>query len=236
MKITLFIWRVRTRFIPIAFLRMALDHLYLRRVKGLTFYKLLGTGKGETFTPRDADLWQWGLLVVGDIEALSQVKASALIRRWNSNSTESAVIDLQTLASHGQWSKQEPFENIAGDIPTVKLQSAGSVAAITRARITWRKNLIFWRAVPPVIETLSASDGLIAAIGIGEAPLGLQGTFSIWRDSESLRNFAYKSQAHRTVIEKTREIGWYSEELFARFAVISATGSLNGIALSGTAD
>ena len=81
MKITLFIWRIRTRFIPVAFLRMSLDRIYLRSVPGLTFYKLLGTGKGETFTPRDADLWQWGLLVVGDEFAIDKVKNSKIVQR-----------------------------------------------------------------------------------------------------------------------------------------------------------
>jgi hypothetical protein len=31
------------------------------------------------------------------------------------------------------------------------------------------------------------------------------------------------------VIKKTRNEDWYSEELFARFKIISGTGTLNGI-------
>jgi hypothetical protein len=34
------------------------------------------------------------------------------------------------------------------------------------------------------------------------------------------------------VINKTHELEWYSEELFARFAVIAVEGSLNGVALA----
>lgn len=234
MKITLFIWRVRGRSIPFAIVRMALDRLYLRKVQGLTFVKLLGTGKGETFTPSDADLFQWGLLVVGNEAAISRVKNSPLANRWAIRSSESAIIDLRTLSTHGQWARRAPFETDAEIRPNKEY--TGPVAAITRARIKWQKNLIFWRSVPPVISALDDAPGLIAAIGIGEAPIGLQGTFSLWKDSQALKNFAYKSSAHKDVITATREIGWYSEELFARFAVEGAIGTVNGIDIGHKAD
>ena len=235
MKITLFIWRIHTSAIPFAILRMALDRIYLRAVHGLTLYKLLGTGKGQSFTPRDADLWQWGLLIVGDEQAVAQIKSSRLIQRWNSRAKECAALNLQTLSSHGAWAKQEPFVKSEAK-PSLETHSPLAIAAITRARIKWSKNITFWRAVPPVIDALERAPGLITAIGIGEAPIGLQGTFSLWSDGKSLRDFAYKSDEHNRAIAATKEVGWYSEELFARFAVESASGSLNGIALGNTAD
>ena len=235
MKVTLFVWRVHTRAIPFAIMRMAIDRFYLRNVKELSFYKLLGTGKGETFTPRDADLWQWGLLVVGSEVAITEIKESNLVRRWHKRATESATFDLAPLSSHGLWAKKSPFA-VQESESAQPSKHSGPVAAITRARIKWSQNLRFWRAVPPVIEELDRAPGLIAAIGIGEAPIGLQGTFSLWRDGQSLRNFAYKTSAHNDAITATKEIGWYSEELFARFAVTSATGSVNGIDVSHTAD
>jgi hypothetical protein len=73
---------------------------------------------------------------------------------------------------------------------------------------------------------LHQSPGLLNAIGIGEAPIGLQGTFSIWQDAASLRDFAYKGQAHSEAIRATSANQWYSEELFARFAVIEERGLL----------
>lgn len=84
----------------------------------------------------------------------------------------------------------------------------------------------FWRSVPPVTVSLKSATGLISAIGIGEAPLGLQGTFSIWESSAAVRAFAYQGEAHKAAIAATARERWYSEELFARFAVISESGSL----------
>jgi hypothetical protein len=70
-------------------------------------------------------------------------------------------------------------------------------------------------------------------LGIGEAPIGLQGTFSVWRSNADITDFAYRRAAHADVIRKTRERHWYAEELFARFAVIASEGTYLG---SGATD
>ena len=78
--------------------------------------------------------------------------------------------------------------------------------------------------MPPVTESLHSSAGLIATIGIGEAPIGLQGTFSHWKTGADLRNFAYKGAAHQGAIAATERHQWYAEELFSRFAVRDIRG------------
>ena len=100
------------------------------------------------------------------------------------------------------------------------------LAALTRARIKTRLSRKFWSSVPPVTQSRHAQPGLIGAIGIGEAPVGLQGTFSVWRSSTAVRDFAYRSAPHLEAIPRTDETNWYAEELFARFAIISSTGEL----------
>ena len=120
------------------------------------------------------------------------------------------------------WSRKTPF---SADNELAKSWN-GQVAAITRARIKWRKNLLFWRSVPPVTSSLKSSAGLLSAIGIGEAPIGLQGTFSIWESPQAIREFAYKGAAHKAAIEATHRERWYAEELFARFALTEQNGSL----------
>ena len=81
-----------------------------------------------------------------------------------------------------------------------------------------------WHAVPPVTVSLKSSPGLLSAIGIGEAPIGLQGTFSRWESGAALRTFAYQGQAHIAAIQATKDLDWYAEELFARFAIIEEHG------------
>lgn len=216
---TLDIWRIKKWAVPIAFFFMA----WHRRVKRQArFAKLLGTGAGRTFTPRDADLFQWAILTVWNSEEESdQWSDSSIVRAWNRISREHASITMRAISSHGTWSGRTPFE-------ISSTEHSGPVAAITRARIKNRLSRTFWRSVPPVTNDLHSSEGLISAIGIGEAPIGLQGTFSLWSDSRSLRAFAYQGLAHQQVIARTSELQWYAEELFARFAVISMRGRLQG--------
>jgi hypothetical protein len=75
-----------------------------------------------------------------------------------------------------------------------------------------------------VAAATSDADGLLAAFGIGEAPIGWQGTVSLWRSRRDLVEFAYRQPDHRRVIERTPEVGWYAEELYARFAVDRVDG------------
>jgi len=216
---TIYFWRIRAIFIPLAIIFMAINKIQLKRLSGVTFIKLLGTGKGESFTPRDADPFRWGMLITVSENQIDMLDKSFVVKSWQRICISEYRVLLKPISSHGFWSGKQPF---AVD----KFEWAGKIAAVTRARIVWRKNLIFWRAVPPVTESLHQSPGLLNAIGIGEAPIGLQGTFSIWQDAASLRDFAYKGQAHSEAIRATSANQWYSEELFARFAVIQERGLL----------
>jgi len=217
----IYFWKIRKTNLPWAILHMGLDRLRLRRNKKIGFWKLLGTGKGETFTPRDANSQRWGLLVTIPESELSSFDNSNIIKLWDSKSESRYRVLLQNISAQGKWSGKTPFNS--------ELSSShwnGKVVAITRARIKWFKNPIFWRSVPPVTVSLKAATGLVSAIGIGEAPFGLQGTFSIWESSAAVRAFAYQGEAHKAAIAATAHEKWYAEELFARFAVISESGSL----------
>ena len=220
MVTALYFFNTPTRSLPLAIWSMAVDRGRLRRFNGVSFAKLLGAGKGETFTPRDADINRWGFLVVIEEDRLAALDQSKILKKWRRFSDSEYRILLDPISSHGRWSKREPFEvreNTATD---------GKIAAITRARIKASHTSRFFASVPPVTSSLHGSDGLLAAIGIGEAPIGLQGTFSLWKSAAALRTFAYKGQAHTTAIADTEKYRWYAEELFARFSVREERGSM----------
>jgi len=225
--VTLHLWRVPPRAVPRAISRMGLDRARVRRTRGLRFAKLLGTGDGRTFTVRDADPLRWGLLATwadaDDAHRFS--RESAIVRAWRDLATEAFRIDLRPTASRGSWSGRQPFGDPAPS------RDDGPVAAVTRARLRPSRAATFWRAVPPVSQDLHTHAGLRVAVGIGEAPLGLQGTFSLWDDAEALRDFAHRSAPHLEVVRRTAEVDWYAEELFARFAVVGGEGTLDGRAV-----
>ena len=220
----IYFWRIKKSKVSFALLRMALDRGALRRTPGVKFAKMLGTGRGETFTPRDADATRWGALVVLEGSQLNNLDTSKLITRWRSNCEDEVQYLVDPISSHGLWAKVNPFDYLKDS--TGKSSPDGEVVAITRARIKWVQNFKFWKAVPPVTASLHLAPGLINTIGIGEAPIGLQGTFSHWKSGGDLRNFAYKGAAHQKAIAETNRHAWYSEELFARFAVRQIRGSL----------
>jgi hypothetical protein len=214
-KTIFYIFTIKKSSIPFAFSQMAWGRRTARKIPGVTFAKLMGTGTGKTFTPSDADLRQWAILFVGsDLDAIEN---SSFITRWKKRSEKVDRFDLNPVSSHGKWSKKEPFEITKAE------RTQGPVVAITRARLKWSQSLRFWRSIPPVVEDLHRAPGLRFSIGIGEAPIGLQGTFSLWDSEAALRDFAYKNAPHRVAIENTEKFNWYSEELFARFDLVNAT-------------
>ena len=222
--VTLELFRVPPRRVPAALGRMATDRARLRRTPGARFAKLLGTGDGETFDVRDADPRTWAVLIAWDhpLAAESYRLRSPVAGGWRALAEEAWRAELRPLAARGHWSGSQPF----GD-PSPE-GWPGPVAAVTRARLSWSRMRRFWQAVPPVTADLRRADGLRLAVGIGEAPIGLQGTFSLWADSSALTRFAYRRPAHRAVIDATPAERWYAEELFARFAVVRAAGTIFG--------
>ncbi|MFP5336607.1 MAG: monooxygenase [Actinomycetes bacterium] len=220
--VTLHVWGVPARAVPLAVARMAWDRPLMRRTDA-RFWKLLGTGRGRTFTATDADPRRWAVLATWDDDAAADAfESSPTVRGWGGIAEERLAVRLRPLASRGEWSGRRPF----GEPRPRRVD--GPVASITRARIRPRKTLSFHRAVPPVSHDLRQVDGVRLAVGIGEAPVGLQGTFSVWESADALLDFAHRRNPHREVVRRTAEQDWYAEELFARFEVLDIAGTLGG--------
>jgi heme-degrading monooxygenase HmoA len=237
--VTLHVWGVSWLGAASAAARLARDRVAVPHYPGVTFAKLLGTGSGRTFAPQDADLRHWALLTCWDSpHAAATFQNSKTLRRWDAAATERFVLHLQPIASRGTWSGREPFGRYpaAHDADTADANDESAdkpVAAITRARLRLGTARQFWQSIPRVAEAQHNSPGLVWSLAVGEAPIGYQGTVSVWRDAEALQAFAYGDRSHRDVIEKTRTTGWYAEDLFARFSVLSSEGTFDGSPVQG---
>jgi heme-degrading monooxygenase HmoA len=202
---------------------MVRHRIALRSVPGLRFARLLGTGHGRSFTPADADPRHWALLATWDSPATAAAfEGGPIAGAWSARADERWRLALQPISSVGRWSGRTPFESQAG------AWSESPCAVLTRARLAPAKAAAFWRAIPPVAAEVRGASGLRFARGIGEAPIGLQATFSVWDSADAAMAFAYGSPAHRAVVERTPAAGWYAEQLFARFAVIESSGEVDG--------
>ena len=206
-----------------AFTQMGLARASLSRTTGLRFWRLVGSGRGAGFSLRP-DWSRYGLLAVWNDESnahafFERAPFPAAVR---ARADEVWTVRLAPTASRGAWGGSNPFQ------PTQRAVDDAAVAVLTRAAIRWRRLGAFWGAVPATSRAVESADGLVASIGIGEAPLVRQATFSIWRDERALRAYAYATDAHREAIRRTRDERWYSEDLFARFSVVAAEGTWNG--------
>jgi hypothetical protein len=191
---------------------MAVDRGRVRRRPGVRFAKLFGTGRG--FGMASADPTRWAALTVYEGPAPE-------FPGWDRLATSACRIDLRPIASRGRWSGVDPF---ASEQAGGRYAGKRPVVTLTRARLRASRMTTFWRAIGPVAEGLDTTPGLLAAFGFGEAPLGFQGTFSVWRDATDLVRFAYRHRQHQHVIERTVTTGWYAEDLFARFTVTGIFG------------
>lgn len=216
------------------FLSMAYFRLPLFFNKKASFYKLLGCGKNGTFD-KEPDLRQWAILIITDKKPENNYHSSFdyknlygrfIAKWWNFFGCSKWTLVLEPIEGHGTWDGKEVF----GTLPRTSGYD-GLIAVLTRATIRINRLQDFWKHVDGVARLMSSSGGFITSLGIGEVPWIKQATFSIWKNKESLKTFAYKMHEHTEVIRKTRQEKWYSEDMFVRFKIIASHGSLHGVNL-----
>jgi heme-degrading monooxygenase HmoA len=199
----------------------------LKRVPGLRFFQLLGSGAANGFGALP-NLDRYGFLGVWETPeaATAFFEESQLWADYQRRSRETWTAELAPLRSQGLWDKLNPFDY--QDIKALPAEADGPVAVLTRASIRLRRAWRFWGYVEPTSRALAEAPGVQLAIGLGELPLVRQATFSVWESAAAMQQYAYRDVRHREVIQLTRREGWYSEELFARFRVLSQRGTVDG--------
>lgn len=201
------------------------------RADGLRFSKLMGSGIDFGLIP---DLSTYVHLGVWENDVLAQAFTQTnAYRHLAGGADRTAVLYLRPQRAHGLWDGQNPFDmghsaekqtsETRGSMPAT--EPAGPVAVLTRATIRPRALPDFWRHVPQARRRLrDHADDLLFGIGVGEVPLVQQCTISVWREPAAVDRYAYRQSGHKEIVRLTRQRQWYSEELFARFAVLRAEG------------
>lgn len=202
---------------------MQFAHSDLAEVKGLSFYRLMGSGKGKGFNPLP-DWSVYSLLQVWESEedANQFFNSSTLIEKYKSHTSEQYTLYMKNISAGGTWVGKNPFEK------GTDLDSSLPIAVITRATIKWNWLIRFWKYVPTSQEPLEGNKGLVYTKGIGEVPVVQMATFSLWKNFDAVKEFAYNSKQHKEAIRRTRENEWYREELFSRFHPYKSSGTWQG--------
>ncbi|MEL7348192.1 MAG: spheroidene monooxygenase [Pseudomonadota bacterium] len=193
------------------------------RIPGLGFARMMGTGTGEGFDPAP-NTAVWTILATWDDEtAAAKGLASAPWARRRARASEHCTLTMAPLSSSGRWGGTGPFEAWGASAP-----EECPMAVLTRATVRASHAREFWSKVPAINRQIAAGPGMLFRLGMGEVPLLHQVTFSVWSDPQAMRRFAYGGEGHRAAIAAVRRGDWFAEELYARFAVISAEGTWNG--------
>ena len=196
----------------------------LKQIAGLTFFKLMGSGRGLGF-----NAWpDWGVYVLlqvweNDQAACDFFENHEFINECERRSQEMWRLYMHNVKADGMWDGNNPFAS-----SQVQLNEDTPLAVITRATIKWSRLAKFWSFVSISQRPLKQAKGLIYTKGIGEVPVKQMATFSLWNSFAAVKAFAYNSAEHKEAIKRTNTLKWYSEEMFARFVPFKSIGRWNG--------
>lgn len=190
----------------------------IRRVEGVSFFKLMGTGGGFGFSIKP-DFRTYALLLVWkNADFARKYSESEIYKRFSQQCLSNFTYWMRCVQCQGRWNGKQPFA------VTATAKSQEPLMVITRARVKILKIPRFLRFVPGSSRSAERADGLLFTKGIGEWPAIEQATFSYWESQKQMEAFAYRSE-HRKIILKVKKEGWYKEELFARFVPVSISGA-----------
>ncbi len=204
-----------------AFVMMGLARPQMARIPDIGFWKLCGSGTGEGFTPFPNTSVYAILATWPDAEtARDSIHDASIFGRYRAQATEHWTVYMTADTARGAWSGKTPF------IPSAHHQQ-GPLAALTRATIKPSILARFWKRVPDISKVIGQDPNVVFKIGVGEIPWLHQVTFSIWPDAERMANFA-RTGPHAEAIHAVRKEGWFNEELYARFTLLSDDGTWGG--------
>lgn len=202
--------------------RIVLGPRRLRRVPGLCFAKVLGSGYEGGFGLRPSPSCQGLFLLFADEAAADLfLDASSVVAAYRARCRELCSVKLRAWASRGSW-------NGTRLAPSSAVPDDGPVAALTRASIRLPSAIEFWRKAPAAQAALAAAPGCRLAAGLGEAPLLRQVTFSIWDSVQAMDAYA-RSGAHLEAIHAAQRGRYFSESMFVRFVPVSIQGVWQGV-------
>jgi len=187
------------------------------------FSRHMGSGAGSGFS-----LWPdwttYGYFAVWrDKEsALEHLEGLNYGLPWADYAEEKLRVLLRCVQVHGKWDGIQPLSAMSA-------QNSGHLAVLTRARVRFTRLHRFWSHVSQAAKAIENAPGCLFTKGVGEWPLAMQATFSIWESQDAMTTFAYAQGGHQEIIKKTRREKWYSEDMFARFEIDTIAGSYRNV-------
>jgi hypothetical protein len=200
--------------------RFLFGRFSLPRVPGLNFARVLGSGHEGGFGLKPSLSRQGMLCAFTDDAAANRFIESPYVDAFRRHSRECLTAQLKAYSCRGSWGGRKLA--LSTGVP-----ADGPVAALTRASIRPGRAAEFWRKAPPAEVSLGSAEGCLLAVGLGEAPLLRQATFSVWDSVASMDAYA-RTGAHLEAIRASHAGGYFSESMFVRFMPVELSGTWKG--------
>ena len=198
---------------------------------GMRFCRLMGSGANGGFGLRPSTSHQGIVALFEDIAQAEAFATGQTLQAYRDRSEHSWVGQLSIASARGCWGGRPwvPTSTTQLDGLAAPVNAADTpmplapLAALTRASIRPGRALRFWRHAPAAQAQMAQARGCLLAVGLGEAPLLRQCTFSLWSDLEAMRAYAGQG-AHRQAVEQVQAHDLFSESLFLRMQLLAQSG------------
>lgn len=201
--------------------RFLLGRFALSRVPGLRMRQVLGSGYEGGFGLRPS-FTRHGLMgFFADETCARAFLAGDFVAGYRRRASELFCAVLTPVSCRGRWS------GFTLDLPTQTLAPDTPVAALTRGSIHPLRAPLFWSKAAPAQAAVENAPGCQLAVGLGEAPLLRQATFSLW-DSVAAMDAYARHGAHLAAIKASQQQGYFTESMFLRCVPRQVHGTWKG--------
>ena len=192
---------------------------------GLLFTKVMGSGHEGGFGLRPSSTHQGLLCVFDSVRHAEGFMAGVSVQQYMERAKSCFTAMLAVTSVRGAWDGRPWGVTTPEQLGAFAEEPSPDVAmvALTRASIRPAKALAFWRFAPGAQDDLKTAPGCELAMGLGEAPLVRQCTFSLWKDTQSMLQYAHTG-AHQQAIAAAYKHEFFSESMFARMRVLRRQG------------
>ncbi|MEN9688859.1 MAG: hypothetical protein RI998_856 [Pseudomonadota bacterium] len=212
-----------------AWMRLVQGSSALKDTPGLLFAKVMGSGHQGGFSLRPSATHQ-GLVCL--FENAAQADAfieGSVVQSYQARARAFHISLLAVTSSRGAWDGKSwgvtPTESLG---PYATEQAHAPMAALTRASIRPAKAVTFWRYAPAAQADLDKAAGCQVAMGLGEAPLVRQCTFSLWQNTQAMLDYAHTG-AHQQAIAAAYKSDFFSESMFVRMRLLRSIGDPSAV-------
>ena len=219
--VVLMLMQYRRNAWPWGLSRLVLGPSDLGPAPGLRFARVLGSGREGGFGLMPSLVHQGLIAFFDDVPAARAfLGSSPAVSARRAHAQECLTAVLAVSSSRGSWGGVSLCASAVAP-------QAQPIASLTRAAIRPSRARQFWRHSPASEASLAQAPGCRLAVGLGEAPLLRQATFSLWDNVAALQAYAQQG-AHRQASRQAWDHNWFSEWMFVRFVPLSLHGQWRG--------